>query len=630
MEAGEPESAAPAPAPADSWQAWIRPAAPPLAGVKIRIPRFCHVDILVFIGLIGLTWYLYLPDLQLGFFTLDDSNYVLVNRQIEALSGENIWKMWTQPYFANYSPMHLMSYAFDYAVGKDDPGVYHASSNLWAGVVAGFVYLFALLLMQDRWIAVAAGVLFAAHPVHVEAVAWISSRKDLVAAAFALPAMICYLFYSNRGKRQWLWYAASLILFLLAIAGKQSVAVVPVQLFFFDLLARGRLNWRIVLDKLPYVVMVAYFAIRTMAAQPHAGHDIDIYVISRAICDSLWLLTGFADYVIYRFRPPSEVLLAVKAFFWLLPAIVVALIALPRKYNVTMPLLLVYWVIQGLLPAQALALVHPVSDRYAFFPSVALVILIAWAVVTLGRRFRSAGIAAGTIVLVVIAAMWAQNTRAYLAEWNDPRSIWHAAAQKSGEINNLHYLGSRYQLVAMNVAGLYRIGRRPSEDSFAFARVHWANDPRLENLLTEWDTENRVASVSREFVIELREFAWQQYEAALEVLNTRVDPNLFFRRGNLRVTRGEYEAARQEFARAWVHGRLIKLQSHKRYVEIQYHYSIGQAYISEGRYHDSLPWMQNAEKLQKSYGITVIANLPALVRNWERIAASKPPSDPGP
>lgn len=75
---------------------------------------------------------------------------------------------------------------------------------------------------------------------------------------------------------------------------------------------------------------------------------------------------------------------------------------------------------------------------------------------------------------------------------------------------------------------------------------------------------------------------------------------------------------------------MIKLQSKKRYVEIQYHYSIGHAYISEGRYHNSLPWMQNAEKLQKSYGITVIDNLSSLVRNWEHIAASKPPSDPGP
>lgn len=83
MEAKEPEPAVPAPAPAGSWQAWIRPAAPSLANVKIRIPRFCYVDTLAFIGLIGLAWCLYLPGLQFGFSTLDDSRYMLVNRQID-------------------------------------------------------------------------------------------------------------------------------------------------------------------------------------------------------------------------------------------------------------------------------------------------------------------------------------------------------------------------------------------------------------------------------------------------------------------------------------------------------------------------------------------------------------------
>ncbi|MDP7397531.1 MAG: hypothetical protein QGF67_17340 [Lentisphaeria bacterium] len=107
--------------------------------------------------------------------------------------------------------------------------------------------------------------------------------------------------------------------------------------------------------------------------------------------------------------------------------------------------------------APALALVHPASDRYAFVPSVA--------VVTLGRRFRSAGIAAGAIVLVVIAATWAQNRRAYLAERNDPRSTWHTAVQKLLEINKFHYLGSRCQLVATNVTDLHRIGAsKPPSD----------------------------------------------------------------------------------------------------------------------------------------------------------------------
>ena len=76
----------------------------------------------------------------------------------------------------------------DHAIAGLNAHAFHLSSNLWAGVVAGFVYLVALALTQHRRTAIAAAALFVVHPVHVEAIAWISSRKDLVAAAFVLPA----------------------------------------------------------------------------------------------------------------------------------------------------------------------------------------------------------------------------------------------------------------------------------------------------------------------------------------------------------------------------------------------------------------------------------------------------------
>ena len=108
-------------------------------------------------------------------------------------------------------PLHLLSYAPDYAVGGLNAYAFHLSSNLWAGVVAGFVYLVAFALTQQRTTAIVAALLFVVHPAHVEGVAWISSRKDLLAAAFALPCVLAYLKYRQRGAIG--WYIASLILF---------------------------------------------------------------------------------------------------------------------------------------------------------------------------------------------------------------------------------------------------------------------------------------------------------------------------------------------------------------------------------------------------------------------------------
>ena len=158
---------------------------------------------------------LYAGDLRLGFFRIDDLQYVVGNVWIQGVTWEHITQILSSPYYLNYSPLHLFSYMLDYAIAGLNAYAFHLSSNLWAGVVAGFVYLVALALTQHRFSAIAAAVLFIVHPVHVEAIAWISSRKDLVAAAFVLPAFLAYLKYRQRGNIA--WYLVSLTLFLLAL-----------------------------------------------------------------------------------------------------------------------------------------------------------------------------------------------------------------------------------------------------------------------------------------------------------------------------------------------------------------------------------------------------------------------------
>ena len=136
---------------------------------------------------------LYAGDLGLGFFRIDDPQYVVGNAWIQGVSWEHIRQILSSPYYLNYSPLHLFSYMLDHAIAGLNARAFHLSSNLWAGFVAGFVYLAALALTQHRATAIAAAALFVVHPVHVEAVAWISSRKDLVAAAFVLLSFLAYL-----------------------------------------------------------------------------------------------------------------------------------------------------------------------------------------------------------------------------------------------------------------------------------------------------------------------------------------------------------------------------------------------------------------------------------------------------
>src|ERR1043165_8691710 len=164
------------------------------------LPGSWKKNVGIFFLLVIATVVLYSGDLHLGFFWVDDQHYVVNNPWIRSFRAENIRHILTTPYFVNFSPLHLFSYMVDYSLNGLDGYVFHLSSNLWAGLVAGFVFLVALALTGKRLIAVPAAVLFIVHPVHVEAIVWIWSRKDLVAAAFALPSLLAYLYYRRGGK----------------------------------------------------------------------------------------------------------------------------------------------------------------------------------------------------------------------------------------------------------------------------------------------------------------------------------------------------------------------------------------------------------------------------------------------
>ena len=265
------------------------------------LPGTWQSNALIFALIVVAATLLYSGDLHLGFFNLDDPGYVTNDPWIKKINGENIIHILTVPYFANYSPFHLLSYSLDWAIAGNDPFVFHLSSNIWAAIVAGFVFLAGLALTGSRIVAIAAAILFMVHPAHVEAIVWISSRKDLVAAAFALPSLLAYLKYRKEQKVN--WYIISIVLFLFAILGKLSVATFAAVFFAHDVFVEKRPVVKSLVDKIPYVAMAIIIAFAVASAQPISGNRPDPYVYFIALCQSLWLLTGFGTYVIYRVPP---------------------------------------------------------------------------------------------------------------------------------------------------------------------------------------------------------------------------------------------------------------------------------------------------------------------------------------
>src|SRR5439155_22784097 len=158
------------------------------------------------------------------------------------------------------------------------------------------------------------------------------------------------------------------------------------------------------------------------SAQPSMGNRPNAYVLSAALLQNFWLLTGFGQYVIYRLPPNATVgigLEFVSALFLL--SVFAAPLLLARRWPVVT--VLIYWILLALIPAQVLSFSHLVTDRYLFFPSVGAVILIAWGLISAGKRLGRRGVIEAAAILAAIGVLWARPTLAYVVYGGDVRWV---------------------------------------------------------------------------------------------------------------------------------------------------------------------------------------------------------------
>ena len=131
----------------------------------------------------------------------------------------------------------------------------------------------------------------------------------------------------------------------------------------------------------------------------------------------------------------------------------------------------IYWILFTYLPTQVLPFSYPVADRYLLLPSVGVVILIAWLLIKATNHLHRWNVAAATTLGTALSFIWLMKTVNYLSEWQDPRSVWFAATQKSGDFHVYYELGWEY-LEKRQVSG-------QSEETLRFPQRKQSITPRL-------------------------------------------------------------------------------------------------------------------------------------------------------
>jgi protein O-mannosyl-transferase len=394
------------------------------------------------LGLIGITVLAYAPVLRYPFVNYDDPQYVTANPQVIAgLTWRGVGWALTAGRASNWHPVTWWSHMLDVELYGLNAGPHHSTNLLLH--IASTLLLFGLLHRTTGMIGRSgfAAALFAVHPLHVESVAWVAERKDVLSTLFFMLTLSAYAAYTRQPRRD--RYLAVLGLFTLGVMAKPMLVTLPFVLLLLDVWPLGRMPFpfdrtrlgALLYEKLWLFALALASALVTFLVQQRGGAVAELDAIPwshRAanatvsyvtyISKALWP-TGLA--VLYPYRWSLSGWLVVTSGIVLVGCTAAAIRA-ARHY----PYVLVGWLwyVGTLVPVIGLIQVgnQAMADRYTYLPLVGLFIVVAWAIPDLVERTRRRAallwIAGGLTVLAC-----ALGTRAQVQHWRSSIALWSRA-----------------------------------------------------------------------------------------------------------------------------------------------------------------------------------------------------------
>jgi len=351
-------------------------------------------------------------------------------------------------------PLQLLSYVVDYSLWGLEPFGYHLQQILLHAVDSVLAFELSRRLFGRFRLAALSGLFFALHPAHVESVAWVSARKDVLSAAFLIPAVLFYR--SARGERSLRTkpYLASILFFTLALLSKVNVVVMPLFLVLVDLavleIPRRDSRWwmQVLGSKVPYGalglgVSVVNWIVEVKTKAAYARDPVRYLVLKgHTAWDYLAHLTGLAHLNPIYDTPPISLgplsLVVSLAGLLVLPALV--WIGFRRGDRV-----LAWgsgWIFVMLLPAILFPVPTYLADRYLYLAALGFCWLLAAALLSMGALVRPAALrrAVTALFAAAMAAFFWVHTARYNRVWADSESLWSYTIEASRDFrafNNL-------------------------------------------------------------------------------------------------------------------------------------------------------------------------------------------------
>lgn len=362
----------------------------PLPLLPPRQKQWILAGLFALIGLI-----VYGSALQNGFVRWDDGLLIYENAAVRTFSLRSLYWIFTNYDPELYIPLTFLSYQLDYLIGGTDPFVYHLHSLILHTLNALLVTWLFFLLFKHRVIALIAGLLFLVHPLHTEAFAWASGRKDVLSALWFLLSIICYLYAHDRASRR--LFIASALFFALSLMSKVMTATLPLILLLLDVRMGRTKDQSMLIDKIPYIGLSIFFGIIALFGKTQV-------IATTSLLEKILMAFKSAAFYIEKLFVPTDLSV-------LYPFIGDITIASPAFYIPVLAivaLLVVAIVLRRIIPDVLYGLIfffitvaptfinfakgdldlYFASDRYAYVPSVGILMGVMGVTVWMMDRRR--------------------------------------------------------------------------------------------------------------------------------------------------------------------------------------------------------------------------------------------------
>jgi len=390
--------------------------------------------LLILSVILVLTFAAFSPALRHDFFVLDDSKHLLENEAVRGLDARHLKAMFTSRIQKVYVPLTYLSYALEYRIVQYRPFLYHLNNILLHLGVTALVFVIAGQIGFSTAAAGVAALIFGIHPLHVESVAWITERKDVLYAFFYLLAVFFYLKYLDR-KRGAGFLVLSNVMGLLSVLAKPMALSLPLVLLLFDWVKGRTLSLKVFVEKFSYCVLLAPVVWVTYAM--HARVPGQGYL--RGVL--IWVWT-FAFYLRKFFVPaalypsyvlPAPVALSNSSFLLALGICILfwtVLIRWRKNKAVVLAGLTYVFSIFFLLRFDEAWDGNIVADRFMYLPCLGLCYLVGVLVDKGLGRLKQTNRAAGDLVGFALCAVFLGlmfQTFNQTRLWTKDKAIWDLA-----------------------------------------------------------------------------------------------------------------------------------------------------------------------------------------------------------